>query len=163
MFDKISRSWHLVKASAAVLRTDKELLLFPVISGFATLLVALTFLLPVRGLRLFEGGQIGPVGFESKWNGRRAVNFENAGDSRPAGRVPPNCTGVLSSSFVAGADIDQQSARSIPGRRHPIRTTATGGSTSASASSVPFTVRNLSSARAVPTPRVPPWRRGRIR
>ena len=40
MFDKISRSWHLVKASAGVLRSDKELLLFPVISGIATLLVA---------------------------------------------------------------------------------------------------------------------------
>lgn len=59
MFDKISRSWHLVKASAGVLRTDKELLLFPVISGIATLLVAATFLLPVIGLRLFEGGNIG--------------------------------------------------------------------------------------------------------
>ena len=63
MFDKISRSWHLVKASAGVLRTDKELLLFPVISGFATLLVALTFLVPVLGLRIFEGGEIGPAGF----------------------------------------------------------------------------------------------------
>ena len=63
MFDKISRSWHLVKASAGVLRTDKELLLFPVISGVATLLVALTFLVPVLGLRIFEGGEIGPVGF----------------------------------------------------------------------------------------------------
>lgn len=63
MFDKISRSWHLVKASAGVLRSDKELLLFPVISGIATLLVAATFLVPVLGLRLFEGGDIGPLGF----------------------------------------------------------------------------------------------------
>ena len=62
MFDKISRSWHLVKASAGVLRSDKELLLFPVISGIATLLVAATFLVPVLGLRLFEGGEIGPLG-----------------------------------------------------------------------------------------------------
>ncbi len=29
MFEKFSRSWSLVKASAAVLRADKELLLFP--------------------------------------------------------------------------------------------------------------------------------------
>lgn len=62
MFDRISRSWTLVKASASVLRSDKELLLFPVISSVATLLVAATFLVPVIGLRLFEGGEIGPLG-----------------------------------------------------------------------------------------------------
>ena len=62
MFDKISRSWTLVKASAAVLRSDKELLLFPVISSLAALLVALTFMVPVMGMRLFEGGGIGVGG-----------------------------------------------------------------------------------------------------
>ena len=62
MFDRISRSWTLVKASAAVLRSDKELLLFPVISGIATLLVAASFAVPVIGLRLFEGGEIGVLG-----------------------------------------------------------------------------------------------------
>ena len=62
MFDKISRSWTLVKASAAVLRSDKELLLFPVISSIAALLVAATFLVPVVGLRLFEGDSIGVLG-----------------------------------------------------------------------------------------------------
>ena len=62
MFDKISRSWTLVKASAAVLRSDKELLLFPVISSIATLLVAITFMVPVIGLRIFEGGDIGVLG-----------------------------------------------------------------------------------------------------
>lgn len=62
MFDRLARSWTLVKASAAVLRSDKELLLFPVISGVATLLVAASFAVPVIGLRLFEGGEIGPLG-----------------------------------------------------------------------------------------------------
>ncbi len=62
MFDKISRSWTLVKASAAVLRSDKELLLFPVISSIAALLVAATFLVPVVGLGLFEGRSIGVLG-----------------------------------------------------------------------------------------------------
>lgn len=62
MFDRISRSWTLVKASAAVLRSDKELLLFPVISAIATLLVAASFAIPVVGLRLFEGGEIGVLG-----------------------------------------------------------------------------------------------------
>ncbi len=62
MFERISRSWTLVKASAAVLRSDKELLLFPVISAFATLLVLATFMVPVLGLKLFEGDTIGPLG-----------------------------------------------------------------------------------------------------
>lgn len=56
MFEKFSRSWELVKASAAVLRSDKELLLFPVISGAATLVVLATFLLPMFALRIFDGG-----------------------------------------------------------------------------------------------------------
>ncbi|HLU12788.1 MAG TPA: DUF6159 family protein, partial [Arenimonas sp.] len=61
MFDRISRSWSLVKASAAVLRADKELLWFPVISAIATTLVAATFLLPLFGLGLLEGREPGPV------------------------------------------------------------------------------------------------------
>ncbi len=56
MFDKLSRSWGLVKASAAVLRSDKELMLFPVISGLATLVVLATFVLPVTALRMFSDG-----------------------------------------------------------------------------------------------------------
>lgn len=61
MFDKLSRSWHLVKASAGVLRSDKELLLFPVISAVASLLVAATFLLPMFGAGMLEGDDVGPV------------------------------------------------------------------------------------------------------
>lgn len=61
MFERISRSWTLVKASADVLRSDKELLLLPVISAFATLAVLATFMVPVLGLQLFEGG-VGPLG-----------------------------------------------------------------------------------------------------
>ena len=56
MFDKISRSWDLVKASASVLRSDKELMLFPVISGLVTLVVLATFLLPMFALRIFADG-----------------------------------------------------------------------------------------------------------
>ena len=56
MFDKFARSWELVKASAEVLRSDKELLLFPVISGAATLVVLASFLVPVFTLRIFENG-----------------------------------------------------------------------------------------------------------
>ena len=56
MFDKLSRSWELVKASAAVLRSDKELMLFPMVSGLATLLVMATFVIPMFALRVFEHG-----------------------------------------------------------------------------------------------------------
>ncbi len=62
MFEKFSRSWGLVKASAAVLRSDKELMLFPLISGVATLVVLATFLVPMFALRIFEGGDVGVGG-----------------------------------------------------------------------------------------------------
>lgn len=56
MFEKFSRSWVLVKASASVLRSDKELMLFPILSSLATLLVLATFALPVFMLKLFDNG-----------------------------------------------------------------------------------------------------------
>ena len=62
MIERFSRSWNLVKASATVLGSDKELLVFPVMSAAAALLVAATFLLPILGLRLFEGASMGPMG-----------------------------------------------------------------------------------------------------
>jgi hypothetical protein len=55
MFNRFERSWELVKASASVLRKDKELLLFPLISSAALLLVALCFLLPAVGLGALDG------------------------------------------------------------------------------------------------------------
>jgi uncharacterized protein DUF6159 len=55
MFDRLSRSWRLVKASAAVLSEDKELLLFPLISLGALVAVFVSFAIPVLGLGLFAG------------------------------------------------------------------------------------------------------------
>jgi hypothetical protein len=55
MFEKFSRSWGLVKASASVLRADKELMLFPILSSLATLVVLATFALPAFTLKLFAG------------------------------------------------------------------------------------------------------------
>ena len=46
MFEKLANSWDLVKASAAVLRADAELLLFPVISAALSILVVITFFVP---------------------------------------------------------------------------------------------------------------------
>ena len=56
MFDKLSNSWELVKASAEVLRADKELLLFPVISAVLSLLVVVTFFVPAFLAGVFVPG-----------------------------------------------------------------------------------------------------------
>jgi hypothetical protein len=58
MVGKFSRSWALMKASAAVLRADKSLLAFPLLSGLCTLLVAASFLAPVA-LSFIASGQAG--------------------------------------------------------------------------------------------------------
>ena len=55
MFDRFTRSYALVKASAAVLRQDTHLLVFPLISGLASLAVVLCFALPMFGLKAFDG------------------------------------------------------------------------------------------------------------
>lgn len=47
MFRKISYTWDLMGASWGVLRQDKELLLFPLLSGVCCLLVMASFALPV--------------------------------------------------------------------------------------------------------------------
>jgi hypothetical protein len=51
---RFARSWALAKASMEVLRADKELLVFPLVSSAAALVVAATFLLPVFGLGLLR-------------------------------------------------------------------------------------------------------------
>jgi hypothetical protein len=58
MAGKFARSWALMKASATVLRSDKSLLLFPLLSGACTLLVAASFLIPVA-LMLIGGEHAG--------------------------------------------------------------------------------------------------------
>ncbi|HKJ28012.1 MAG TPA: DUF6159 family protein [Anaerolineales bacterium] len=54
MFSRISNSWELVKASAGVLRKDKELLVFPIISTIGVILVTLGFILPFALGGLFD-------------------------------------------------------------------------------------------------------------
>ena len=55
MFERLSRSWSLTKASASVLRQDKQLLLFPLISMGALILVVASFAAPVFGLGILDG------------------------------------------------------------------------------------------------------------
>jgi hypothetical protein len=47
MFDRIAYGWELTKESARVLRLDKELLVFPLLSGVSCLLVLAGFGLPL--------------------------------------------------------------------------------------------------------------------
>ena len=50
MFQRLSNSWELVKASAAVLKADSELMLFPLFSGIALVIVTAS-----GGARMYEG------------------------------------------------------------------------------------------------------------
>lgn len=66
MFERFSRSWTLIKASASVLQKDKELMVFPAVSSVAAILVAGSFLLPlflmVRGNPdAFQGHDLEPI------------------------------------------------------------------------------------------------------
>ena len=65
MFEKFSRSWSLIKASASVLRSDKELLVFPLLSGISCMLVAATFFIPAITSGMFAGidGEGTGIGF----------------------------------------------------------------------------------------------------
>jgi hypothetical protein len=61
MFSKIRNSWALILDSAAVLRADKELIVFPIISALVELVVILSFILPVTIAGVFDsvlGGRI---------------------------------------------------------------------------------------------------------
>jgi len=59
MAGRFSNSFALVKASANVLRLDKELMVFPLMSGIATVLVAASFIAPIFmiGPEIFVEGE----------------------------------------------------------------------------------------------------------
>jgi hypothetical protein len=65
MFTRISRSWELIKASGAVLRQDKELLLFPFFAAVAALLVGASFIVPLAVSGAFE--QSGRESFDAAY------------------------------------------------------------------------------------------------
>lgn len=67
MVQRVAGGWDLIKASAAVLRADKELVLFPIVSGLASILIMLTFAVPMFLAGLFDrmlapDGSLRPVG-----------------------------------------------------------------------------------------------------
>lgn len=47
MFRKLSYTWELMRASWDVLKQDKELLVFPLVSGICCLLVLASFAVPI--------------------------------------------------------------------------------------------------------------------
>ncbi len=48
--EKFERSWQIMRASWDILRQDKEILLFPVLSGLSLLLILASFALPILAL-----------------------------------------------------------------------------------------------------------------
>ncbi len=46
MFSKFNQSWSLFQASAAVLRSDKHLIVFPIFSAIASLIITASFFIP---------------------------------------------------------------------------------------------------------------------
>jgi hypothetical protein len=64
MFQRISNSWQLVKASWSVLRADKELIVFPLVSLIGTIIVTLTFLVPMFLAGIFDGLTSGRSGVQ---------------------------------------------------------------------------------------------------
>jgi hypothetical protein len=61
MSSRFSRSWSLMKASGTVLKQDKELMVFPLLSVISTVLVAATFIVP-----LIASGAMDRLGDESE-------------------------------------------------------------------------------------------------
>ena len=55
MFGRISNSWRLVKASYAVLRSDKELIVFPIVSSISLIIVSAAFLVPMFAAGMLDG------------------------------------------------------------------------------------------------------------
>jgi hypothetical protein len=52
---RLSNSWNLVKASWAVLRADKELIIFPIMAFVGSIIVMITFFVPMALTRMFDG------------------------------------------------------------------------------------------------------------
>src|SRR5689334_19552268 len=52
--DTLSRSWDIIGESFAVLRKDKKLVLFPILSGLSTLAVAAMYFLPLFHMGVLE-------------------------------------------------------------------------------------------------------------
>ncbi|EMI45894.1 DUF6159 family protein [Rhodopirellula sp. SWK7] len=59
MFQRFTNGFHLARQSWHVLKTDKHLLLFPLLSGICCLIVMATFAIPLFASGIFEGAMQG--------------------------------------------------------------------------------------------------------
>ncbi|MFL6708750.1 MAG: DUF6159 family protein [Massilia sp.] len=59
MFTRLSRSFDLIKASATVLRAQRQLLLFPLIAGAAMTFIVVSFLIPLFASGSFDHAERG--------------------------------------------------------------------------------------------------------
>jgi hypothetical protein len=59
MFERIRSSWELIKASWTVLQSDKELIVFPVISAIGAVLVSILFAVPFLAVGIVQGSRSG--------------------------------------------------------------------------------------------------------
>lgn len=57
MFDKLQNSWTLAKASWSVLQSDRELLIFPIISFIGAVIVSILFAVPFFTVGIVEGSR----------------------------------------------------------------------------------------------------------
>ncbi len=55
MFETLSRSWQITKLSFSVIKKDKEILLFPLLSGFFSILFIFSILFPTIFVSLLAG------------------------------------------------------------------------------------------------------------
>lgn len=66
---KLSRSWELARASLSVLRSDRELLLFPLMSAVAILMLFASFIVPAIKFHLVAQDQTQPPPVFYVWMG----------------------------------------------------------------------------------------------
>jgi len=57
MFQRISYSWQLVKESFAVLKKDKEIMLFPIVSGILAVIAFISMIVPFAVLSFLSGNE----------------------------------------------------------------------------------------------------------
>lgn len=69
MFERISTGWNLAKQSLQVLRLDKELLIFPLVSSITCLFVMATFAVPMFLTGAFEIPEEGVSTTQKVWFG----------------------------------------------------------------------------------------------
>ncbi|HEU4753830.1 MAG TPA: DUF6159 family protein [Armatimonadota bacterium] len=70
MLERIATSWRLVGEAWTVLKQDRALVLFPILSGLFSLIVSVSFLVPLLLLHPFwEAGRAGGEGAVSRFRG----------------------------------------------------------------------------------------------